>query len=193
MFVFLCLSFVVVFLCLSFCRCLFVFVFLCLSFCVCLFVFVFLCLSFCICVFMKVEMPNHLCGILPGSRVLCYEVHADTGSMHCDRTATGKHGLFFSIFQTIFFTKVTWIIFQTIFFTKVSPVVKGWGVPTTGQPWGRIALNLKKKCLKNENCTIDILRRKITITGEAGSDPEGGACGESRGEKGFFSRSSPCR
>jgi len=49
-----------------------------------------------------------LCGVLLGSCVLCYEVHANTGSMHCDRTAT---------------------------------VVKGWGVSTTGQPWGRVDLN----------------------------------------------------
>ena len=44
-------------------------------------------------------MSRHLCGVLPGSRVLCYEVHANTGSMHCDRTATGKDGFFRQIFS----------------------------------------------------------------------------------------------
>ena len=98
---------------------------------------------------MKDEMSSHLCGVLPGPCVLCYEVHAYTGSMHCDRTATGKHG-FLQFFRRI-----------------ISPVIKGWSVPTTGQPWGRVALNLKKTlsagCLKSEDevCTFDILRKEI--------------------------------
>ena len=32
----------------------------------------------------------HLCGVFPGSGVLCNEVNADTSSMHRHRTPTGK-------------------------------------------------------------------------------------------------------
>ena len=39
-------------------------------------------LEICVCV--------HLCGVFPGSCVLCNEVNADTSPMHRHRTPTGK-------------------------------------------------------------------------------------------------------
>ena len=63
----------------------------------------------------------HLCGVFPGSCVLCNEVDADTGSMHCHRTATGKHKL-----DHLLLAPFSHMMYDVSHIT-LSLVVKGWG------------------------------------------------------------------